>query len=271
MQKNLACPSDNEALRRHVFATYSSLRVGMVVVAVLFPVILYVAGKLEGVTLQGSMSAYYWASLGAGQNPPARVWFIGGLFAIGACLYLYKGFSMAENIALNFAAVFAIGVAYFPTEWNCGPGNVPILQSVVPYCVDGWNPHGFFAVMLFVCLAYVTFFRSADTLPELKDEKLRARYLRWYRITTAAMLAAPLSAVALHVIFIKYDAITYFLELSGIWTFAFYWFIKTLEMRHSQAEEKALQGRDLDLERKPPSKLAEGSLAGGRKGLADRP
>lgn len=244
MQQDTPRAMEGESLRRHMFATYSSLRVGMMVIAVLFPIILYLAARLEGVHLQGSMSAYYWASMT--HDPPSRIWFVGGLFAIAACLYLYKGFSVRENVALNLAGLLAIGVAYFPKEWNCKPDVEKLAPMDVTYCVDGCNPHGFCAVMLFVCLAYVTFFRSRDTLHELKDERLRTYYKNLYWIATAVMLAAPLSAALLHVVFRKYDAYTYFIELTGIWAFAFYWAVKTHEMRHSQAEEKVLMGRQTE-------------------------
>jgi hypothetical protein len=248
MLQNRSSPGDGEALRKHVFATYLSLRIGMAVAAFVFPIVLYIAGRLEGMPLLGSMSAYYWATMSG--DPPGRVWLIGGLFAIGACLYLYKGFSQAENIALNLAALFALGVAYFPMEWNCVPGRPLIPPLDVKYCVDGWNPHGFCALMHFVCLAYVTFFRSTDTLLEIKDEKLREKYRWQYRITTVVMLAAPLAAAVLHAMLFKYNVGTYLLEMFGIWAFAYYWTVKTFEMRHSHAEEKALQGKELDLDQK---------------------
>ena len=59
--------------------------------------------------LAGSMSEYYWAA--AGDVVPARNVFVGGLFAVSACLWLYKGFSPRENVALNLAGLFAVGVA----------------------------------------------------------------------------------------------------------------------------------------------------------------
>jgi len=53
------------------------------------------------------MSAYYHTAM--------REVFVGILFAVGAYLYLYKGFSAVENIALNLAGTFAICIPLFPT------------------------------------------------------------------------------------------------------------------------------------------------------------
>lgn len=229
-----------EDLRSHMFATYTSLRVGMAILAFTFPILLYLAGIFEKLPLQGSMSAYYWATLS--ETPPSKVWFIGGLFAIGSFLYLYKGFTAGENIALNFAAIFAFGVAYFPMEWNCDSTTPRLPPLDVTHCVDGLNPHGPCAGAMFACLAYVTFLRSRDTLPALENASLQRTYRNRYWFASAVMIAAPFTAGILHIFFEKFNAYTYFLELIGIWAFALYWAIKSFEMRHSQAEKRALQG-----------------------------
>ena len=106
-----------DELQEHIFSTYINLRYGMAIIAAIFPVLVFAVGALDGVHLQNSISAYYWAS-GTGELR-ARVWFVGGLFAVATFLYLYKGFTVAENIALNLAAILAVGVAVFPMQWNC--------------------------------------------------------------------------------------------------------------------------------------------------------
>jgi hypothetical protein len=65
------------------------------------------------------MSAYYHSGGGAMRDE-----FVGILFAVGAFLCLYKGFTTFEY-ALNLAGAFVIGVAAFPMEWNCGTSCVP--------------------------------------------------------------------------------------------------------------------------------------------------
>lgn len=219
-------PEERETLLRHVFDTYITLRYGMAAIACAFPLLLLVAGWLNGLPLQGSMSAYYWASIEG--DPPVRIWFVGGLFAVGAFLFLYKGFTVKENWALNLAALSAIGVAYFPMSWNCG-SDCPNL-----------NPHGMFAFALFACIAYVAIFRSRDTLRVLPNQTLQQRYRTIYWVTSGFMLLSPVAAIIAHVVFQKYNALTYFIELFGIWAFASFWFCKSLEIRHSRAEEQVL-------------------------------
>lgn len=216
-----------QELQVHIFGTYISLRVGMGLVAAAFPLVLWLSGRLNGIPLQTSMSAYYWATpQGLPGEAPVRIWFVGGLFALAACLYLYKGFTDDENWALNIASILALAVAYFPT---CR-GSCPRITL-----------HGVVAVSAFVFLAYVTLFRSGDTLPFLKKPALEARYQVWYRITSAAMLLSPVTAAILWAASQKERSYTFFLEWAGIWAFAAFWFIKSHEMRVSSAELKALR------------------------------
>lgn len=93
--------------------------------------------------------------------------FVGGLFAAGACLYLYKGFSTKENVALNLAGVFALFVTLLPTAATSADGG---LVSKL---------HGTSAVLFFLCIAYVSLFRSRDTFRLLSPAK-RRRYASAY-------------------------------------------------------------------------------------------
>lgn len=215
------------AIVDHVYGTYVTLRTGMACVAVVFPVLLYLWGKLHGIDLQDSMSAYYWATVEKGS--PARIWFVGILFLIGGFLYLYKGFTREENWALNLAALFAIGVAFFPAAW---PGFVN------PY--PAWL-HGACAVSLFVCMAYVTWFRAGDTLEYLEPPALRARYGRRYKFASIAMLVAPLTAAVLQAGLGLQGKFVFFIELAGIWAFATFWFFKSREMAHTKPELRVIR------------------------------
>ena len=103
-------------LEKHILATYLSLRYGLAAIAFSFPVLLWIGGHLYAhVGLQNSMSAYYYACT---EGRSIRTWFCGTLFAVAACLYLYKGYRRAENIALNLAGLLALGIAEFPMDWT---------------------------------------------------------------------------------------------------------------------------------------------------------
>ena len=103
--------------------TYFDLRWGMVGMAVAFPVLLWFGGRLvHELPLQDSMSAYYATDM--------RDWFVGILFAVAACLYLYQGLSDKENYLLNAAGVFAVGIAVNPFNWRPGWWFLP--NSISP-------------------------------------------------------------------------------------------------------------------------------------------
>ena len=238
-----------DKLREHIFSTYLTLRYGIALIGALLPVIVYVVGVCNNVPLQDSISAYYWAS--ADQNeqvatqdglasnnsvkqmPPSRDWFVGSLFAVAAFLYLYKGFSAAENVALNLAAILAVGVAVFPMEWKCG-------EACGKYSV-----HGFCAIAMFACLVYVVWFRAADTLPLIPENGTpsRARYRRMYAIIGLVMIASPLTAFVLNSVIGTRSSYVFFIEAAGIWAFSLYWWVKSSELKRSAATIKALQGQ----------------------------
>src|SRR5262245_51510200 len=102
-------------LRQHILASYVHMRIGMAVLAILLPIVLYVGGKLRAdLDLLGSMSAYYHGGQGA-----MRDVLVGVLCAVGAFLYLYKGINVFENIALNLAGIFIAAAALVPMQWEC--------------------------------------------------------------------------------------------------------------------------------------------------------
>lgn len=209
-------------IRRHIFGTYLNVRFGMGAVALLYPVILYAWGKANGLDLAPSISHYYWhvESLGS----PVRVWMVGGLFAIGLSLYLYQGFTKGENYALNIAGLCALCVALIPVDIHCGNDCRKVT----------W--HGFFAVSLFFLLVYVTWLRSKDTLKYLPTDGDRTRFLLLYRATSIIMGLSPVIAVVLQSVLGQTGKHVFFVEAAGVWAFAAFWLIKTLEMRVSGVE-----------------------------------
>lgn len=201
----------------------------MIVIASLFPLLLFFGGLLHGVEWQDSMSAYYYATVGDA-TPAMRVWFIGLLYALGAFLFLYKGFSKLEDWSLNFAGIFAVGVARFPMPWPAGSGS-------------NLNIHYICAVLMFICVGIVTLFCTNQTLELVADPKKRKMFSIGYRIAGSSMVFLP-------IIFCLYNEFlpelaershqVFWLEAVCIWAFALYWFIKSWELRGSMAEIEAL-------------------------------
>jgi hypothetical protein len=223
-------PESSGELQEHMLWTYYGLRVGLAAIAIALPIlVLTVGGVLHHVWLEPSISAYY-------HTKPKPLWFttrdifVGGLLAASACLYLYKGFSNKENVALNLAGLFAMFVALLPTA---PAGEAAGLISRL---------HGTSAVLFFLCIAYVSLARSRDTLHLLPSAK-RGHYTRLYKSTGVAMVVSPAVAVVLSIALeptSRLRTFTFWVEALGVWSFAAYWIIKTREMRESSAERRAL-------------------------------
>jgi hypothetical protein len=234
-------------LQSHMLGTYFGLRIGLVVIGVALPLVVLVAGGvLHDVGLKRSISAYYHPGPAALSFFTTRDFFVGGLFAAAACLYLYKGFSAKENIALNLAGIFACFVALLPTGFeDDDKGLVPVL-------------HATSAVLFFLCIAYVSLFHSRDTLRLLTPAR-RAHFAQQYLWTGLALIVSPLVAVVVALTLEgRLRALTFWAEACAVWAFAYYWWIKTREMRESSAERRAL---DADLRREvvtvtPPAEAA---------------
>jgi hypothetical protein len=219
---------DNAAtLREHMTRTYLNLRIGIAVIGAVLPVLLWGGGALTGQkTLLGSMSAYY--------HTPLRDLFVGALVTIGVFLYLYKGFSTKENRALNLGGAFAVGLAMIATA---APGGVPGVWSKL---------HDAFGVAFFLCIAYVSVFRAADTLSLLDDPQKVARLRAVYRALGIGMIVSPLTAVVLAYTLEPHSrgrSFVFFVEAVAVWMFAAYWLVKSRELSQNGAERLALAGR----------------------------
>jgi hypothetical protein len=95
-------------LQKHIYKTYFLLRVGLCLLAFVFPFLLWGIGAWNNIPLQNSISDYYFA-FAPPTSPlrafPGRVVFGGVLFVLGFFLILYRGFSKTENWALNIAGL----------------------------------------------------------------------------------------------------------------------------------------------------------------------
>jgi hypothetical protein len=239
----------SQSIEKQIKATYFSLRVTLAVIAFVFPLMLWVGARLsQGIHLRDSMSAYYWAAPGqvcpcgedasghclkkkevettVVENPATanslkagtmRNYFVGLMFAIGFILYVYKGYTDRENIALNFAGVMAVGVALFPMPWDCERHPVTV--------------HGTCAILFFLAIAYVSAFCADATLGLLVgEEKLQRRYRVIYRWLAGFMFLSPVLAYGFSWITEQNDSFIYWAEFFGIYSFATYWVVKIKEI-----------------------------------------
>lgn len=251
-----------EALQDHFARTYRNLRWSMAILGFAFPLVLLLAGWYwHGVVPQPSMSDYYLAEGGKGAIPeflaqlkvqfitdfvnqfdprtPMRSWFVGFLFVLGVVMIVYQGLTPRENWLLNFAGLFALGVALFPTGG----------------CVNcGWlTVHGVSAGASFLCLAAVAVLGAKQVLrKELGESKTRF-YQTLYWVTAIAMLASPVAAWLVTQL-VGQTYFVFWAEAFGLWSFAAFWYFKSRELADTEAERKVM---DKTLAT-PPTPLAAG-------------
>ena len=205
-------PARTSAVLASITATYFMLRRGMAITAFALPVMLWTGGGLEG-----SLSAYYHADAGR-----MRDVFVGVLWAIGAALLLYRGYSAAEDRALDGAGVAAVVVALAPTDWP--QGGADTATGLV---------HHVAAATFFLLIAYVCIFRSGDTLAAMHDQERAARFRATYRLLGFLMALAPPAVWLVHAALPRRadPPVLFFVEAAAVYVFAAFWTIKSREIR----------------------------------------
>lgn len=253
------------SLQQHMLRMFVWLRIGVGVIGLSLPVLLFGCGKaIYHVPFAGSMSAYYHATSNCwepydpshpnrawhcdvkgapgtpSKNPPdgqgpLRNWFVGNLCFIGAAMFLMRGFSIAEDVLLDIAGLAAVGVALIPMSW----GDYASPRHLHMIC----------AVTFFLCAGATCIFCSGKTLAELPEipgrAKVIARYKAAYFFLGTLMWAAPACVFFL----LSGDWHQgFWLEAAGVSAFGSYWLVKTFELRESEVERRVLKG-ELHMER----------------------
>lgn len=226
-------PMTQTELQKHIFKTYFMLRVGLGALGFLFPLLLVLIGLWEKISIQGSMSDYYFATASPElRDFPDRVLFVGILFTLGCFLILYRGFNRTEDWMLNIAGVSALAIALFPERApsncnNCGSALIPYVHETA-------------GVVLFVCTAFVAWRCSDATLRYLPDSQ--KRFFKWlYNGFAGVMFVTPFGVIAMTSIFGVSDWKILIVEWIVIWVFATYWLVKTVELKMDDSEiEKTL-------------------------------
>jgi len=236
-------------IQKLMLSMFIHLRLGVGIIGLSLPLVLVFGGKVVAVSFAGSMSAYYHATPQCSlpkcpdamkdtrcQEPgrgPMRNWFVGNLFFVGAAMFLMKGFSNWENWALNIAGIAAPCVALFPMEWPCRTPGFTIHSLHFPA-----------AVTFFVCAGFTCIFCSEKTLKQIQNpggkyNKVIAAFRLTYRTLGTAMVALPVLA---WIFAYNSGHEGFWLEMAGVSAFGAYWLVKTVELRWSQVERKALLG-----------------------------
>jgi hypothetical protein len=164
-------PSSSE---RTLVLSYLELRKSLGVIGIALPFIL-VVGKilLQGDGLLSSISMYYYSAMGGV--------FVGSLSAIGVFLWSYRGYDIRDSIAGHFAAIFAVGVALFPTTPDGTVTSTQLAIGMLHYTFAGL----FFGTLIYFALVL---FRKTDSSKPPTKQKLMRNHI--YAICGYTMLAS---------------------------------------------------------------------------------
>ena len=145
--------SENE---KDMIITYMTLRKTIGILGIALPFILALGELLIAKNgVQRSVSFYFHKDIGTV--------FVGTLFVVGFFLFAYRGPDKIDNIVANWACIFALGIALFPTT----PSDIPKPGEEVIGVI-----HFIFALLFFLtitCMSLFLFTRS--TKPKQSDEK----------------------------------------------------------------------------------------------------
>lgn len=174
-----------------------------------------------------SISHYYYSVM--------HIVFVGVLCILGGFLITYRGKSVFENRTSNFAGIFALGVAIFPTSNGCeGYEEVrcSFLRIIDNRFICEWANYVHFgmAVLLFTCFVIfcLKIFQQSDL--GIYNEK-KARRNRTYKICGYIIIASivAIAAITLYrrmtgkLFFPKY---IFVFETSSLLAFGFSWLLK---------------------------------------------
>jgi hypothetical protein len=155
-------------------------------------------------------------------------YFVGSLCAVAMFLFFYKGVDKQDGIVANFAAVFALLVAFFPTN----PNADSICQYISTNRTTSLNiVHYSAAALLFASFAYFSIFLFTKTDPTKLMTKHKIIRNHIY-VTCGVIIFVCIALIAvynfvgnLEIVFAKYKP-TLVLESIALFAFGISWITK---------------------------------------------
>lgn len=244
----------------HILRTHASLRLLIGLIAVCFPFVLWAIGYFVfGQEMPGSISEYYWhpyrpyvidrdySLVYLVGDAPVRVFFVGGLIAIGFFLIGYRGYSKGENLLHTLSGLCAIGVALFPMS-PCRKDEPVCAIERLGNILYGHDPiHFVSATLLFFFLGLVIICYSKNTLQYFGNRQWQKILQRTYYSLAGLMWIVPiLTYLAFGDHFGSFGkscrTLIYWIEIFAIVPFGLYWLIKTSEIRLSEYDYMLAKG-----------------------------
>jgi len=213
--------SESKSSSQSLIMSYLSLRIVVGILSIILPIVMLIGSNLffKCNSVQESISAYYHTAM--------RDIFVGIISAISVFLFTYKGYERKDDIVGNFASVFAIGVAFFPSSY------FGIKTSCIPQHIDNGIfdiLHLISAALLFLMLAYFSFFLFTKSSPNPTSQKLKRNVI--YRVCGILILIC-IVLLAIYFLYLRdrFPSLIslnpiFWLETVALWSFGVSWLTK---------------------------------------------
>ncbi|HSN07708.1 MAG TPA: hypothetical protein VLS85_01660 [Hanamia sp.] len=206
--------------------SYLTLRKSVGILGIALPIVLLTGFWLldKNCDYPPSISHYYYTNLGT--------YFTGTLCAVALFLFSYKGPEDTDKHASLFAAICALGVAFFPANPYCNSCNNCVLVHLdYSYLRNGL--HYAFAGFLFLTFAYFSLVLFTKTSYEIKPTKQKLlrnkiyKFCGWVIIICITIIGLTSIPAINSIGFIKnFKPLTFIFEAIALFAFGYSWLIK---------------------------------------------
>lgn len=187
----------------------------------LLPFVLILGSFLFGKCsqIQPSISHYYFTNM--------REVFVGILCSVGLFLFSYRGYSRLDGISANFAGLFSLGIALFPTSKIAQPCQTDVV-SFMPWEANA-SIHFLCAALFFLILAYMSLFLFTKSRHKWEDQTPEKRMRNTIYKACGYMMVFSIVMIALSKPVFHSDdnsLIVFWFETTALVAFGISWLIK---------------------------------------------
>lgn len=220
--------------------SYRNQRRSVGILGIMLPFALIIYTYLQGCKeIQPSISQYFYSTAG--------ILLVGVLSAVGLFLISYKGPQKIDDIITNLAGVFALGIAFFPTDTDL---NSKCLLFTFPANKVVTTVHYVSAALFFISLAANSFFlftRTDKKMITLQKQQRNHVYKTCGILIIVFIALVPVCNIEKVKIWLNLPYATFALEALALLTFGISWLIKGDTLLQDKAYTQMVKANPADV------------------------